>query len=299
MRDEASRQARDEVRYARYTEFRVHPQNMRRFYREEDVQAMATSIREQGILHPVIVLPNGDAAERHTIVDGNLRWHGCAALGDEAPLVPYIVRDLTEQEQAEVMATSNAMRRDPDPISEALHYQRMISAGTSVLRIARLSGHCGPHISNRLKLLTLPQSVQALVASGELLIGCGLVLAEELEDRDLQERAAQILAKYNAGIPTAKRLCRRLLEMGVETDAPPAHATRKASTLSEAVRATCAACQMGGVQRVTITWEELEETGKRMCALCETRNVASVCQMCPLPQMLAMLRDRGREINVR
>jgi len=241
----------DEVCYARYTEFRVHPQNMRRFYREEDVQAMAASIQEQGILHPMIVLPNGDA--KHTIVDGNFRWHGCAVLGDDAPLVPYIVRDLTEQEQAEVMATSNAMRRDPDPISEALHYQRMVRGGASVIRIARLSGHSGAHVAGRLKLLTLPQSVQVLVATGKLLIGCGLVLAEQMEDRDLQERAAQILAKNNAGISTARRLCKRLLEMGGEAPARPQ--PTRASTLREAVRATCAACRMGGLTRVTITWE--------------------------------------------
>lgn len=286
----------DEILYAQYTEFTVHPQNMRRFYREDDVRAMAESIRGQGILHPLIVLPaNGD--ETHTIVDGNLRWHGCAALADDAPLLPYIVRDLSEQEQAEVMAAST-MRRDPDPISEALHYQRMIAAGTSNMRIARLSGHSLGHISGRLKLLTLPQAVQDLVARGELLIGCALVLAEKLEDSDLQERAAQILAKNNAGIPTARRLCKRLLEMGGASVPPPRSGPKQASTLREGVRATCAACRVGGLERVTITWDELEETGKRVCASCETRDIAAVCQMCPLPQLLAMLRDR-EEIDVR
>lgn len=200
----------------RESQCKTHPKNMRRFYPVADVRQMAESIRaNKGLIHALIALDSGDST--FTIVDGNMRLAGARLLGADCPLLKAEVVSQDQAEQYLTMAAANTVRFDVDPISEALHYQRLLAEGLSRLDIAQRSGTYITRVAMRLKLLQLDPSLQELVAAG--MMPCDPDVAEALcaiPDVEMRVKLATRLSEQKATnkayILAAKQLLERLAD---------------------------------------------------------------------------------------
>ena len=176
----------------------------------EQAAALVASVRERGILQPILVrrLDAGeDGAAAYEIVAGERRWR--AAQEAQLHQVPVIVKELSEPEALEVALIENLQREDLSPLEEAEGYRRMIEEfGHTQERLAQGIGRSRSHLANMLRLLTLPDAVKAMLDDGRLSAGhartlVGLDNAEKLAKRivsgGLSVRQAERLAKGGGG----------------------------------------------------------------------------------------------------
>jgi ParB family chromosome partitioning protein len=180
----------------------------RRHFSDEELDALAQSIREKGILQPLLVRPVLDSeGTPYELIAGERRWR--AAQRAQMHEVPVLIRELSDAETLEVALVENLQRQDLSAIEEAAGYQRLMDEFSHTQeRLSQIIGRSRPHIANILRLLALPAPIQAMLQKGDLsagharaLIGLeepvALALAqaaakEQLTVRDV-ERRAQIL----------------------------------------------------------------------------------------------------------
>ena len=159
------------------TELDRNPDQPRRDFDEASLQALADSIRQAGVLQPLLVV---EKAGRYRIVAGERRFRAAMIAGLDT--VPCIVRDFSEEEQLEAALIENIQREDLNPIEEAAAVKQfMDTCGYTQEQAARRLGKSRPAVANLLRLLTLPESVRQDVIAGRLTAGHARVLAG-LED---------------------------------------------------------------------------------------------------------------------
>lgn len=140
---------------------------------EDALAALAASIREHGVLQPLLVRPAGDGV--YEIVAGERRWR--AAQRAQLHEVPVIVREVTDAQALEIGLIENLQRADLDPVAEARGYARLMGEfGHTQQTLAQVVGRSRPHVANTLRLLTLPAPVQEMLAQGRLTAGHGRAL---------------------------------------------------------------------------------------------------------------------------
>ncbi len=150
----------------------IHPGPFQPRHRfdDEPLRALAESIRENGILQPILVRPRRDDPASFEIVAGERRWR--AAQLAQLHEVPVIVRDLTDQEALELALVENVQRQDLSPLEEAEGYRRLLEEFHNTQDdLARRVGKSRSHITNILRLLGLPEPVRALLENGQLTAG--------------------------------------------------------------------------------------------------------------------------------
>ncbi len=196
---------------------RPSPLQPRRRFDDEDIESLAESIRENGVLQPILVRPaadGGDGGEVYDIVAGERRWR--AAQRAALHLVPVVVRELSDRDALQISLVENIQRRDLAALEEAEGFQRLIAEfGHTQEKLARALGKSRSHVANTLRLLGLPSAVKALLDEGKLTAGHGRALLGSAEPeaharlivaRGLNVRQAERLA---VGGAQAKRRARR------------------------------------------------------------------------------------------
>jgi ParB family chromosome partitioning protein len=178
-----------------------HLDQPRRHFDEEALEELAQSIKARGVIQPIVVRPHG---HRYQIVAGERRWR--AAQRARLHEVPVIVRDFNDAETLEVALLENIQRRDLNAIEEAEAYKRLMTDyGHTQEALSGLVHKSRSHVANLLRLLDLPESVRALVATGELTMGHARALvtaldpeavAREVVGRGLSVRETEKLAKF-------------------------------------------------------------------------------------------------------
>ncbi|MEL6680147.1 MAG: ParB/RepB/Spo0J family partition protein, partial [Pseudomonadota bacterium] len=161
---------------------RPNPDQPRRFFAEDDLADLSRSIKEKGILQPLIVRVDPNDGELYQIVAGERRWR--AAQRAQIHEVPVLIRELTDEEVLELAIIENIQRADLNAIEEALGYRQLMDKfGHTQERLAESLGKSRSHIANLLRLLNLPEAVQSLVASNALSAGHAraLVTADDPE----------------------------------------------------------------------------------------------------------------------
>lgn len=311
-----------QIQYLQKEKLDIHPRNMRLLMDKQKLKELAQSIKESGIIQPLVGIPSPNGSGRIMVVVGNRRLRAAQMLGDEAKPIPIIVRDdLDERMQFEMMAVENIQRVDIDPISEALHYERLINEfGTSKAELARKTGTSTTHINGRLALLKLQIPTQRLIAHGDLPMGaCQYLLT--IPDPKLQVDVAHRLAVL--GTFSLKQIKEIISEVtgriGKDTPSPPVkktdkkgisriaealrHAELKAELTGEgllllgdemipfaelnlALQATCAACYVADMP-VDLRWGELLESAEKTCAGCGLDYLKDACDQCPLVELLS------------
>lgn len=140
----------------------------RRVFDENAIDELAASIKLRGLLQPILVRPLAEGM--FEIVAGERRWRACqrASLIE----VPVVVRDLSDRETLEIALVENLQRQDLDPVDEAEGFKRLIDDfGHTQEEVARVVAKSRSHISNTMRLLSLPSSVLDLVRQGQISAG--------------------------------------------------------------------------------------------------------------------------------
>ncbi len=182
--------APDRARGARKvpTEFlRASPRNPRRHFSDEELEDLANSIREKGIIQPILVRPIQGVDGVYEIIAGERRWR--AAQRASLHEVPIVIIEAADREAFEIALIENVQRADLNPLEEALGYEKLAADyGYSQNDLARVIGKSRSHIANTMRLAKLPESVRDLLASGALSAGHARALLAVKEPENVARR---------------------------------------------------------------------------------------------------------------
>lgn len=183
----------------------------------EGIEMLVESVKEYGLLQPILVRPLRDAADSYEIIAGERRWR--AAQKAQLHDVPVVIRTIDDQDALQIGLVENLQRSDLTAIDEAQGYKRLIEEYSHTQEeIARMMGRSRPHVANTIRLLDLPASVQDMVRDGQLSAGLGRTLigvpdplamaqraiAEKLTVRDLERLTAETKKPKAGGSGKAK-----------------------------------------------------------------------------------------------
>lgn len=182
----------------------ANPKQPRRRFSQDQLDELTASIKEKGIIQPLIVRPLDD--NRYEIVAGERRWR--AAQAAQLHDVPVVVRDFDDVEVLEVAIIENIQRADLNPVEEAAGFRALMDTyGHTQERLAEALGKSRSHIANLLRLLSLPDTVLDMVRDGVLSAGHAralitsddpMALARRVVDQGLSVRATEALVKSAA-----------------------------------------------------------------------------------------------------
>jgi len=164
-----------------------NPNNPRKTFGDEALADLTASIKERGVVQPLIVRPVPGSADHFEIIAGERRWRAAQKAGLHD--VPVIVREANDKESLEIAIIENVQRADLNAVEEARGYQQLIDLyHYSQQELADVIGKSRPHIANTLRLLALPDEIQILVASGHLSAGHGRALLPYADPLAMAER---------------------------------------------------------------------------------------------------------------
>jgi ParB family chromosome partitioning protein len=183
-----------------------NPRNPRRNFPDIELDELAASIRERGIVQPIVVRPARGSADRFEIIAGERRWRAAQRAGLHQ--VPIVALEASDSEALELAIIENVQRADLNPLEEAAGYQALASEYRhSQEDIAKIVGKSRSHVANTLRLLKLPETVKAYINAGKISAGAARMLigqidpeqmAREIVDRGLNVRQVEALAKERA-----------------------------------------------------------------------------------------------------
>lgn len=189
------------------SEIRANPHQPRKIFDETALQELSDSIKEHGILQPVVVRQNGKHFE---LVVGERRFR--AAKLAKLKEIPAIVKELTDQQMMELAILENLQREDLTPIEEAEAYQKLMeSLNLTQEQLAFRLGKSRPHIANHVRLLALPKDVRKLISEKELSMGHGRTLLG-LRVKKMIPETAEKAVKENLNVRQLENLVQRLNE---------------------------------------------------------------------------------------
>ena len=184
-----------------------NPDQPRRDFNEEELQALADSIATHGMLQPLTVREIS-GSEYYQIIAGERRWRAARLAG--LTEVPALVVEADDRKAMELALIENLQRQDLNPVEEALGYQSLLSDyGLTQEEAAQRVGKSRPAVANALRLLNLDEDLLALVRSGKLSPGHARAVLS-VKDPKKQREAAQKIAALDLSVRQAEALCRTL-----------------------------------------------------------------------------------------
>jgi ParB family chromosome partitioning protein len=180
---------------------RPNPRNPRKAFDDGDLADLAASIRERGVVQAILVRPAAGGGDGYEIIAGERRWRAAQRAGLHE--VPIVVHDVSDREALELAIIENVQRADLNPLEEATGYQQLIDEhGYSQAQLGDVIGKSRSHIANTLRLLKLPEPVQAYVRSGQLSAGH----ARALVTLDDPEAAARRIVEDGLSVREAEAI---------------------------------------------------------------------------------------------
>jgi ParB family chromosome partitioning protein len=253
----------DRVRAARKVpiEFiRANPRNPRRMFREEDLQELADSIRERGIIQPIVVRAVAGVVDAYEIVAGERRWR--AAQRAELHEVPIHLVEVGDREALELAIIENVQRADLNPLEEAMGYNELIEQfGYSQTDLAKIIGKSRSHVANTLRLMKLPDPVQGMLREGQLTAGHARALlavedpaklASQIVDQGLNVRQVEALTQEQSEKAGRAPKQRERIEKDADTRALE-------KTLSDALGMAVSIDHRGSGGELRIRYRSLEQ----------------------------------------
>lgn len=194
----------------RYAEVEIelivpNPAQPRLRFDPRSIEEMARSIKESGVLQPILVVPEDDY---YKIIVGERRWRAAQQAGLKK--IPVLIRSIPGEKQLEISLVENLHREDLNPLEIALVYQRLINElGYTHEEIADRVGKDRTSVTNHLRLLTLPQKVQEYLAENKISMGHARALVS-LEQPELQVAVAEKIIAQELTVREVERLVARL-----------------------------------------------------------------------------------------
>ena len=203
----------------RTSEIEPNRDQPRKVFSDEAIAALADSIREYGVLQPILVRPLGTGM--YQIVAGERRWRAARMLGlDE---VPVNIKELSNLEAMQIAIVENLQRENLNPLEEASGYSELIEKfGMTQEKVAKLVGRSRSAVANAVRLLTLPESVQKMVESGNLSAGHARALLA-FDNEELLISTAQKAAGGGLTVRQVEKIAQKSTE---ETPEKPASDTK-------------------------------------------------------------------------
>ena len=190
-----------------------NPDQPRQYFDPKAINELADSIRQHGLLQPILVRPVAGNADMYEIVAGERRWR--ASQKAQLHEVPVVIREMDDEQVLQIALIENLQRQDLNAIEEAKGYQKLMDEFSySPEQIGDAVGRSRSHVSNMARLLHLPTSVQDMVIKGDLSAGHAralinapnpALLAQEVVQKGLSVRQTEQFAASSAGRDVQKR----------------------------------------------------------------------------------------------
>ena len=239
------------------------PHNPRKHFAEEDLADLARSIRDKGLLQPLVVrsLSNG----KYEIVAGERRWRASQRAGVHE--LPALIRELSDGEALEIALVENIQRSDLNPLEEARAYGQLLEQfNYTQQQLAESVGKSRSHIANTMRLLSLPEPVQKQIEAGQLTAGHARTLVTSESPAKLADQIIQL----GLTVREAESLTRqpKRTTAKIVADDKPADTLALERTLAEATGLKVEISDRGtngGTLTITyMTLEQLEDTCRRL-----------------------------------
>ncbi|MDB2439296.1 ParB/RepB/Spo0J family partition protein [Hellea sp.] len=171
-----------------------NPDQPRKYFDKEKLAELTKSISDKGVLQPILVRPlpqkRSEKKKHYQIVAGERRWQ--AALKAKLDAMPVLIRELSDQDVLEIGVVENVQRADLNPIEEALAYRALSDQFNRTQEdIAQAVGKSRPHITNMLRLLTLPKRAQTYLAKGKITAGHARAIIAAPDPTELADAIAE------------------------------------------------------------------------------------------------------------
>ncbi|MBZ9745819.1 ParB/RepB/Spo0J family partition protein [Mesorhizobium sp. CO1-1-7] len=246
----------------------ANPKNPRRHFGDAELTDLAQSIREHGVVQPVVARPSPTQAGRYEIIAGERRWRAAQRAG--LTEIPVIIRDVNDRTALELAIIENVQRADLNPVEEAQGYQQLIDDhGYTQADLGQVIGKSRSHVANTLRLLKLPDVIRDMLVDGALSAGHArtLVTAEDpaglakrIVEEGLSVRQAEALAQMPAGASSSTKPAASAVEKDADT-----LALEKLLTDTTGMIVTVDHKGKGGVLRVAYrSLEQLDELCRRL-----------------------------------
>ncbi len=210
-----------------------NPLQPRKLFDEEELQALADSITQHGVIQPLTVRKGTNGF--YQIIAGERRWRAARLAGLRE--IPVVVIDADDRKAMELALIENLQRQDLNPVEEAMGYKQLIEEyGLTQEQAAQQVGKSRPAVANSLRLLSLPGSVTQMLASGQLTAGHGRALLVLPTVRD-QERAAQKISALQLSVRQAEVMCKSMAKAAKKESQPPKEKPLEVDYLAECEKA--------------------------------------------------------------
>ncbi|PDV85335.1 chromosome partitioning protein ParB [Rhizobium sp. H4] len=247
-----------------------NPRNPRRFFDDTELHDLASSIRQHGIVQPIVVRTM--ERDRYEIIAGERRWRAAQLAG--LIEIPVIIRDVDDKTALEIAIVENVQRADLNPLEEALGYEQLIAEyGYTQNDLGEIIGKSRSHVANSLRLLKLPDPVRDLLAAGSLSAGHARALVSTPDPASL---ARTIVAK-GMSVRDAEKLAQNNIKAQSEPQQPALRRDQKDSdtlalerTLSDALGLEVSINHKTSGGQIKISYKSLEQL-EEVCRLLERR----------------------------
>jgi len=188
---------------------RPNPRQPRMKFDPQAIEELAASIRETGVIQPILVVPEED---HYRIIVGERRWRAAQKAGERK--IPVLVRNISHEKQLEVSLVENLHREDLNPLEIALSCQRLVQElNLTQEQVADKVGKDRTSVTNYLRLLNLPGEVQEYLAEGKISMGHARALLS-LEGADLQVALARRVVEQSLSVREVERMIPRIKKTG-------------------------------------------------------------------------------------
>lgn len=202
-----------------------NPYQPRQHFDEEALVSLTESIREVGVLQPILVRPSGDGYE---IIAGERRWRASQRVG--LTTIPAVIRETEDTDALEQALIENLHRSDLNPLEEAAAYQQLIEDfALTHEQVAKRVGRSRAGVTNTLRLLQLPPAIQKAVRDGQISMGHARALLGT-PDRALQEKLARRIAAEGLSVRAVEEEVRLSVDGPDESGAPKRASSSAGST---------------------------------------------------------------------
>jgi ParB family transcriptional regulator, chromosome partitioning protein len=185
-----------------------NPRQPRMQFDEQALQELAESIREHGLIQPLIVVRSSE--DQFTLIAGERRWRAAQLAGLEA--LPVVIKDVAPQQMLEMALVENVQRADLNALEEALAYKQLIEEfGLTQDQVAQRVGKSRVAVANTLRLLKLPEPIKARLADGLITEGHARALLT-IGDSTVQQHLLSQIVKNGLSVRQTEELVRRLME---------------------------------------------------------------------------------------
>ncbi len=247
-----------------------NPRNPRRTFDDGELHDLASSIRQHGIVQPVVVRTLG--ASQFEIIAGERRWRAAQLAG--LVELPVIVRDVDDKTALEIAIVENVQRSDLNPLEEALGYEQLIAEyGYTQNDLGEIIGKSRSHVANSLRLLKLPEPVRDLLSAGTLSAGHARALVPTSDPVSL----ARTIVSKGMSVRDAERLAQNDIKAQSEPRPVAPLQSQKDSdtlalerTLSDALGLEVAINHKASGGQIRISYKSLEQL-EEICRLLERR----------------------------